>query len=258
MSSRFPASPRRSAVPQYTRITSSSYNPNNNTISLDGLYLSDTSDYTLAPLPDVTIGPGAHLCIYAAGQDGSVPEGQLSVPFSLSENETVSLTRLEKNTAGTASSVLLDTVYIPDSMKIGAVYARTEDGGETFAQMRPSPGTANQEAALVLEDPTFSQPSGFYEDAVSLQISSSSGTTVHYTLDGSDPTTDSPLYSGSLTLMDPSSHSDRYASRTDITEEDSGYLPPDSPVDKAVVLRAVALTPPVIPQYHYGHLFYRL
>lgn len=125
-------------------------------------------------------------------------------------------------------------------MKIGAVYARTEDGGETFAQMRPSPGTANQEAALVLEDPTFSQPSGFYEDAVSLQISSSSGTTVHYTLDGSDPTTDSPLYSGSLTLMDPSSHFDRYASRTDITEEDSGYLPPDSPVDKAVVLRAVA------------------
>ena len=216
------------------------YNPNNNTISLDGLYLSDTSDYTLAPLPDVTIGPGAHLCIYAAGQDGSVPEGQLSVPFSLSENETVSLTRLEENTAGTTSSVLLDTVYIPDSMKIGAVYARTEDGGETFAQMRPSPGTANQEAALVLEDPTFSQPSGFYEDAVSLQISSSSGTTVHYTLDGSDPTTDSPLYSGSLTLMDPSSHSDRYASRTDITEEDSGYLPPDSPVDKAVVLRAVA------------------
>lgn len=216
------------------------YNPNNNTISLDGLYLSDTSDYTLAPLPDVTIGPGAHLCIYAAGQDGSVPEGQLSVPFSLSENETVSLTRLEENTAGTASSVLLDTVYIPDSMKIGAVYARTEDGGETFAQMRPSPGTANQEAALVLEDPTFSQPSGFYEDAVSLQISSSSGTTVHYTLDGSDPTTDSPLYSGSLTLMDPSSHSDRYASRTDITEENSGYLPPDSPVDKAVVLRAVA------------------
>ena len=40
--------------------------------------------------------------------------------------------------------------------------------------------------------------------------------------------------------MDPSSHSDRYASLTDITEEDSGYLPPDSPVDKAVVLRAVA------------------
>ena len=40
--------------------------------------------------------------------------------------------------------------------------------------------------------------------------------------------------------MDPSSHFDRYASRTDITEEDSGYLPPDSPVDKAVVLRAVA------------------
>ena len=100
------------------------YNPNNNTISLDGLYLSDTSDYTLAPLPDVTIGPGAHLCIYAAGQDGSVPEGQLSVPFSLSENETVSLTRLEENTAGTASSVLLDTVYIPDSMKIGAMHAR--------------------------------------------------------------------------------------------------------------------------------------
>ena len=92
------------------------YNPNNNTISLDGLYLSDTSDYTLAPLPDITIGPGAHLCIYAAGQDGSVPEGQLSVPFSLSENETVSLTRLEENTADTASAVLLDTVYIPDSM----------------------------------------------------------------------------------------------------------------------------------------------
>ncbi len=46
------------------------YNPNNNTISLDGLYLSDTSDYTLAPLPDVTIGP--------ALISASTPQGRMA------------------------------------------------------------------------------------------------------------------------------------------------------------------------------------
>ena len=217
------------------------YNPTSETLSLSGLYLSDTpKKYRLAPLPDVEIAPGGYLCVYAVGPDGTVPDGCVSVPFRLSGNETVTLAWVAESESGSSTPYLIDSVYIPASLKAGAVYGRTEDGGKAFAQQRPSPDISNQDASLVLDEPTFSEESGFYQGSVTLSLKAQKGLTIHYTLDGSDPNPDSPVYTEALSLSDPSASPDIYAARTDITEEDSGYLPPDTPVDKAVIVRAAA------------------
>lgn len=94
-------------------------------------------------------------------------------------------------------------------------------------------------AVRLLENPIIQTESGFYQDEVRVEISCPEGLTVHYTLDGSDPTEASPVYTEALTLTDPSASENVYASRTDITTR-SAYAAPESPVDKAVILRAAA------------------
>ena len=217
------------------------YNPTDETISLGELCLSDNPRHCdLAPLPDKTIEPHGFLCIYAVGPEGGSPEGQPSVPLSVSEGETITLAWKHQSESGITTSLLVDSVTLPSSIRPGAVYARTGDGGPEFDQLRPTPGSSNQDASSVPEAPVIETASGFYENEVAVTITAKKEMTIRYTLDGSDPTSDSPEYTVPLTLTDPSKNPDQYASRTDITEEDSGYLPPETPVDKAVVLRAAA------------------
>lgn len=49
-------------------------------------------------------------------------------------------------------------------------------------------------------EPVFSPTPGSYEDSVSVSITGEAGTQIYYTTDGSYPTTESTLYSGSLNL----------------------------------------------------------
>lgn len=217
------------------------FNPTGETISLRELCLSDNpKHYDLAPLPDITIDPHGFLCIYAVGPEGGSPEGEPSVPLSISAGETITLSWKHQGDSGITTSLLVDSVTLPSTLRAGAVYARTEDGVGSFDQLQPSPGSSNRTATAVPEAPTIETASGFYEEDVTVTITADPDLTIRYTLDGSDPTLDSPEYTAPLTLQDPSEQPDLYASRTDITEEDSGYLAPETPVDKAVVLRAAA------------------
>lgn len=99
---------------------------------------------------------------------------------------------------------------------------------------------------------TFSHESGFYNDAFYLTLSAESGT-IYYTLDGSDPTTDSLIYTEPIYIEDNSLSENKYASRTDTSvgflkdridayspEYDyTGFTAPNYPVDKAVIIRAI-------------------
>lgn len=51
-----------------------------------------------------------------------------------------------------------------------------------------------------IEAPVFSLESGDYSSAQSISITAQSGTTIYYTYDGSEPTTDSAEYSGPITM----------------------------------------------------------
>ena len=216
------------------------YNPSDQEISLEHVFLSDTEEnYGRAPLPDDVIPPGGYYVIYADSKDNSVPEGFHSLPFRLSENETVTLSYCIESESGDKNYFPIDTLFVP-SLPPGIVYARTEDGTGEPARMRPSPGSSNQTASRLLDSPVLSAKSGFYPAPFTLELQCPEGLSVYYTLDGSIPTPADHLYSEPLTFSDPSSSGNVFSARDDIASQTDGYLPPSDPVDKALVVRAAA------------------
>lgn len=215
------------------------YNPSDQSISLCGLYLSDSKEnYALGALPDDVIEPGGYYLLYASGSADSVPETSGCLPFRLSAGETLFLSYCE-DLSEDPRFFRADSVFIP-SLPASSVYARREDGESGFAVMRPSPGTSNSASTLVLEEPSFSAESGFYETSFPLALLAPEGLTIRYTLDGSVPSTDSPVFTEPLILTDPSPADNRLAAREDIAAPVTGYTAPSEPVDKAVVVRAAA------------------
>lgn len=105
----------------------------------------------------------------------------------------------------------------------------------------------------------FSTGPGFYQEPFPLELISDFGYEIHYTMDGSEPTLDSRLYTEPILISDLSSKENRYACRDDISagfrkdlieqvaekrpDEEvvlSNYAVPDYPVDKCSVVRATA------------------
>lgn len=217
------------------------YNPTDQPVSLNGMYLSDDpGEPLLAALPDEEIAPGEYYVIYAVGEGDSAPEGCPSVSFGLTEEETILLTWVTETDTGITSTHTLDSVYIPSSIASGAVYAASGDGSSDFTESRPSPGVSNSTSSRVLEEPVFQSQGGFYEDSAEVALAAADGLTIRYTLDGSEPTEESPLYTEPLLLTDPSEQNNVYSSREDITSLDRNYQAPENPVDKAVIVRAAA------------------
>lgn len=97
-------------------------------------------------------------------------------------------------------------------------------------------GTAPQISVQAAEipAPVFSQESGFYADAFELELSAPENCTICYTLDGSDPTADSPHYEAPITVYD------RTPDPNVCSAAASKYNPPKSPVNKAMIVRAAA------------------
>jgi len=216
------------------------YNPTDQEISLENLSLSDKSDNdTFTLLPSVSIAPGGYYVVYAAGTDGSVPEGYTSLPFAISAEETIRLSYKDSSADGTLHFSPVDSVFVP-ALELGTVYGRTKDGSDTFAQMHPSPGLSNSTSSLLIEPPQFSVESGFYENMLQLELTAPEEFSIYYTLDGSEPSMDSFLYTEPLTLSDPSSRENVYAARDDIAAISTQYAVPKEPVDKAVIVRAAA------------------
>ncbi len=198
---------------------------------LDGYYISDNpKKRNRFRLPARTLEPGQTLLLWADGTGKSgVQSGEtIHLSFSLKPGETVYLS--------SPQGALLDEAPVPERHK--DVSLSRLDGAWTLAEA--TPGGPNEDAAPwtvpTLDPPSLSLPSGFYDGPQSLRLTAAPGCEIRYTLDGSRPGLESPLYEGPLALKDISDQPNRVVSQPNTTLDRSGAI--TEPVDKGTVLRA--------------------
>ena len=211
------------------------YNPAVVPVSLTGYSLSDSrDDLVKCTLDSVLIPPKGRILVWLDGSQGTAA-GHASFKLS-SKGESLYLSN--------RSGIITDSVDVPE-LSYNTVYARTEDGGSQWGRLTPTADENNGKAVPVysaeLAEPVFSVESGFYENAFELKLSAGKGEIIYYTLDSSDPTTESSVYEGPIRISDASLNENRYAARTDLTAV-MEYVP-DFKVDKATVVRAMAFSP---------------
>jgi len=186
------------------------YNPTGAAIDLSGHHLSDsTSNRTKFIFPaGTTLAAGQFLIVWCgqAGEfttTGPYPPGQVrATNFNISSGgEPIVLTAPGGGT----------TIDEFPALAIGAGRTVGRGTGANFNTLffydSPTFGSANTTTGTPTatpDAPLFSVPAGFYTNTnlsvtISLPSSVPSGV-IRYTLDGSEPTTNSPVYGGPLTL----------------------------------------------------------
>lgn len=109
----------------------------------------------------------------------------------------------------------------------------------------PCSGTgafAEEETATKPSAPVFSVPGGFYDDPITLSMTSPEGNSIFYTLDCNDPakTDYSFEYSFPFEIANTDHYVNGISSKREVTLEE-WYYPPYEPVPKATVVRAVCI-----------------
>ena len=91
-----------------------------------------------------------------------------------------------------------------------------------------------------IKPPGFSRISGFYPENFKLKLSSEENTTIYYTDDSSDPKNSTTVkeYKDYILIYDKTQEANIYSEIKQITF--SEYNPPNYPLDKAMIIRAVA------------------
>ncbi|MBN1542237.1 CotH kinase family protein [candidate division KSB1 bacterium] len=169
------------------------YNPQDSTVWLGGWYLTDNLEQPDQwQIPEATtIGPKAYLLIWADNLDSG-----LHMNFALSKSgEQIGLYD--------AQGVCIDSLtFAPQQTDIS--FGRYPDGGVWGAFFDPpTPGAANVGGVYegILESPIFSQPSGFYSGIVQIELTGDPrASSLRYTLDGSVPTLQSPIYTAPVEI----------------------------------------------------------
>lgn len=210
------------------------YNPLPYEVRLDGLYLSDNEKHLKkSPLNGVTVPAGGRTLIWlddsgAGGTHGSFKLSKDGDSLFLSDE----------------AGEILDSMNVP-ALSYNTSYGRLGDGQAKQGRMTATPGLSNADGEPLFEragkEPVFSAESGFYEEGFFLTMEAEEGMEIYYTLDGSEPSTDSFLYEEPVRIEDAGSRENIYAARTDLSPTNS--YTPDFPVDKGTVVRAIAYDP---------------
>lgn len=212
------------------------YNPGEESVPLDGYYLSDDeNDLQKYSLDSVCIPPKGYYVVWL-GEGGDAVAGQRNFGIS-SSGEEIFLYDFQ-------TEEIADQVAVPE-LSYNTCYGRITDGGKEWACMSATTGMSNNNVEILpliqLREPVFSVESGFYEDAFQVTITAPEDEIVFYTLDGTVPTKDSYIYQEPIEIKDASQQENVYAARTDLSPTNQ-YVPPFK-VDKATVVRAISYDP---------------
>ena len=211
------------------------YNAGPDTVDLNGFGLTDREgDFFRWVFPDTTIQPGGFMLIWASGKDRRTPGKPLHASFSIaSEGEPLRLTDLNGNRVDTLPPTPIPTDHS---------YGRYPDGADQWRLFDdPTPGASNRDSPLqgIADPPVFSHRPGFYTTPLDLSLDAGHpDAVIHYTTDGSVPTTDSPVFEGTVRIDRRDQEPDVF---TGIRTGPQFWQPPFEPVFKGHVIRAIAV-----------------
>ena len=174
------------------------YNSGTSAINLQGYFLSDDPDsMSKWRIPNITIQPGSFFIFWCSSKnDGSVVNPHTNFSLS-SHNENIFLS----DPAGS----IIDNVPIGNLVADKSI-GRLPDGSSNLVYLsEPSFNSTNNNAILingiVNAVPQFNIPGGFYISSQNIILTHpDASVSIHYTLDGSDPTEYSPVYSGPINV----------------------------------------------------------
>ena len=168
------------------------YNNGEYPVVLTDYYLSDDDDEIRKwGFPSISINPHDFLLIFASGKDIS-DTTELHTNFKLNQSgEPIILSN--------ENSIVID--YFEEiALETDESYGRFPDGDTILIVFSvPTPGTTNNNASLIIS----SHESGFYSNDFFLNLTcENSNETIYYTLDGSEPTTNSIQFTDSILVTD--------------------------------------------------------
>ncbi len=174
------------------------YNAGSEAISLANIFVSDSpSNLFLGPLPDSLVQPGAFVLVLAS--DKTLPDSVLSyihVPFKLSASgESIYLAN--------GDGSLRDSLVLP-ALESDISYGLDPESLQPRRFNVATPGAANSNSEFQerLEAPTLNILGGLFHSAQTiLQTNDGLSGMLYYTLDGSEPTTESSPWSDDAGLV---------------------------------------------------------
>ena len=168
------------------------YNSGTVQVNLKGYYLSDDSlNITKWQFGNIAVNPGQYLVVFASDKDTLIDYWHTNFKISSSG---------EKILLSDSNGSIVDQVDVP-SLDTDVSYGRKSDGSLPWIIQVPTPGSQNtgEELKGYADSVSVSIPGGFYSSAVTVELSAGTSD-IYYTLDSSDPNSNSLKYSGPVNI----------------------------------------------------------
>lgn len=209
------------------------YNQSDSQVDLSGWFLSDDeADRFKWRINEAEIEAQGYKLIFASSKDRKGP-GELHSNFKISSSgEALLLT----NPMGVLVDNIEATALLED-VSYGSYVDGDKENRTLFSPA--SPGASNDQGSSFSADMDLlflSHEAGFYDSEFPLEIASSQGLEIRFTLDGSDPLPSSSLFTGSLVIEDLTGNEDVLA----LVNTGAGWSAPAQTVEKATVVKAAS------------------
>jgi gliding motility-associated-like protein len=173
------------------------YNTTSAAIDLSGWYLSNkVNNPAKWPFPaGASIPANGHLMVFCSKRN-TVSGGEYHTNFKLNQSDH------DHVVLSDPSVTIIDDLLLDPPTKLDNSRGRTTDGATTWSLfLNPTPNAANAGASPeYAARPQLTPSAGFYSTTVSVTMSNTDGSAIRYTLDGSEPTASSTLYSGPVAI----------------------------------------------------------
>ncbi len=166
------------------------YNNSGKTINLSN-YCLTTNDNTLCSykLPKVELKSGEYYIVMASGDTKLSNSKYQHASFKLGDTEAVYLTK---------SDEIVDSIMVAN-VPLG--YSMGRSGSSIVYFSKPTPGSKNGGGTEAISYIPYADiKSGIYDSNKEFKVTLTGSGKIYYTLDGSEPTTSSKVYSSPLTI----------------------------------------------------------